>query len=51
MGGQSYHYWYNGYIFTAQEIARGVDVFRLVPNQYLTQERDRRLQPGAASTN
>jgi hypothetical protein len=36
MGGQWSTYWYNGYIYGA-EIARGVDVFKLVPNKYLTQ--------------
>ncbi|MBY0503256.1 MAG: hypothetical protein K2X03_05080 [Bryobacteraceae bacterium] len=36
MGGQWSTYWYNGYIYGA-EIARGVDVFRLVPNKFLTQ--------------
>jgi hypothetical protein len=36
MGGQWSTYWYNGYIYGA-EIARGVDVFKLVPNQFLTQ--------------
>jgi hypothetical protein len=30
-------YWYNGYIY-GSEIARGVDVFRLVPSKFLTQE-------------
>jgi len=35
-GGHWSTYWYNGYIYGA-EIARGVDVFKLVPNQYLTQ--------------
>jgi hypothetical protein len=29
-------YWYNGYIY-GSEIARGVDVFRLVPSKFLTQ--------------
>jgi hypothetical protein len=29
-------YWYNGYIY-GSEIARGVDVFKLVPSKYLTQ--------------
>jgi hypothetical protein len=29
-------YWYNGYIY-GSEIARGVDVFKLVPNKYITQ--------------
>jgi hypothetical protein len=36
LGGQWSTYWYNGYIY-GSEIARGVDVFKLVPNQYLTQ--------------
>lgn len=36
MGGHWSTYWYNGYIY-GSEIARGVDVFRLVPNQFLTQ--------------
>ncbi len=36
MGGQWSSYWYNGYIYGA-EIARGVDVFRLIPNKFLTQ--------------
>jgi hypothetical protein len=36
MGGQWSTYWYNGYIY-GSEIARGVDVFKLVPNKYLTQ--------------
>ena len=30
-------YWYNGYIY-GSEIARGVDVFRLIPSKFLTQE-------------
>ena len=29
-------YWYNGYIY-GSEIARGLDVFRLTPSEYLTQ--------------
>ena len=29
-------YWYNGYIY-GSEIARGVDVLRLVPNKFITQ--------------
>jgi hypothetical protein len=29
-------YWYNGHIY-GSEIARGIDVFRLLPSQYLTQ--------------
>jgi len=36
MGGQWSTYWYNGYIYGA-EIARGIDVFRLVPNKFITQ--------------
>jgi hypothetical protein len=36
MGGQWSVYWYNGYIY-GSEIARGVDVFRMVPNKYITQ--------------
>ena len=36
MGGIWSIYWYNGYIY-GSEIARGVDVFKLVPNKFLTQ--------------
>jgi hypothetical protein len=36
MGGQWSTYWYNGYIY-GSEIARGVDVFKLVPNKFITQ--------------
>jgi hypothetical protein len=36
MGGQWSTYWYNGYIY-GSEIARGIDVFKLVPTKYLTQ--------------
>jgi hypothetical protein len=36
MGGQWSTYWYNGYIY-GSEIARGVDVFDLVPTKFLTQ--------------
>jgi hypothetical protein len=36
LGGQWSSYWYNGYIY-GSEIARGVDVLKLVPNKYLTQ--------------
>jgi len=36
MGGFWSAYWYNGYIY-GSEIARGVDVFKLVPNKYITQ--------------
>ena len=34
-GGYWSTYWYNGFIY-GTEIARGVDVFRLVPSEYLT---------------
>jgi hypothetical protein len=36
MGGQWSSYWFNGYIY-GSEIARGVDVLKLVPNKYITQ--------------
>jgi hypothetical protein len=36
LGGFWSVYWYNGYIY-GSEIARGVDVFKLVPSKYLTQ--------------
>ena len=36
LGGEWSAYWYNGYIY-GSEIARGVDVFKLVPSKYLTQ--------------
>ncbi|HWE53771.1 MAG TPA: hypothetical protein VG273_28530 [Bryobacteraceae bacterium] len=36
MGGMWSTYWYNGYIYSS-EIARGVDVFKLIPNKFLTQ--------------
>jgi hypothetical protein len=35
MGGQWSTYWYNGYIY-GSEISRGVDVFKLVPNKFIT---------------
>src|SRR3984957_1544181 len=35
-GGEWSAYWYNGFIY-GSEIARGLDVFKLVPNKYLTQ--------------
>jgi hypothetical protein len=37
LGGFWSVYWYNGYIY-GSEIARGVDVFRLTPSKFLTQE-------------
>ena len=37
LGGFWSVYWYNGYIY-GSEIARGVDVFRLAPSKFLTQE-------------
>jgi hypothetical protein len=36
LGGMWSVYWYNGYLY-GSEIARGVDVFKLVPNKYITQ--------------
>ena len=42
-GGYWSSYWYNGYIYGA-EISRGIDVFRLLPSEYLSAERDRRGQ-------
>jgi hypothetical protein len=36
MGGQWSTYWYNGYIY-GSEISRGVDVLKMVPNQFITQ--------------
>ncbi len=51
MGGQWSTYWYNGYIY-GSEIARGVDVFKLVPSKYLTQnEIDAALQVQVAELN
>ncbi len=36
LGGEWSAYWYNGYIY-GSEIARGLDVFKLTPTKYLTQ--------------
>jgi hypothetical protein len=36
LGGYWSAYWYNGYIY-GSEIARGVDVFKLAPSKFLTQ--------------
>jgi hypothetical protein len=36
LGGDWSAYWYNGYIY-GSEISRGLDVFRLVPSKFLTQ--------------
>jgi hypothetical protein len=36
LGGYWSAYWYNGYIY-GSEIVRGVDVFKLVPNKFITQ--------------
>ena len=36
LGGDWSAYWYNGYIY-GSEIARGLDVFKLVPTKFLTQ--------------
>jgi hypothetical protein len=35
-GGYWSTYWYNGYIY-GSEISRGIDVFKLIPSQYLSQ--------------
>ena len=43
-------YWYNGHIYGA-EIARGIDVFQLMPSEHLTQERDRRRRCWSARRN
>src|SRR6266478_4557314 len=48
MGGQWSTYWYNGYIY-GSEIARGVDVFKLVPNKYITQNEIDAKRLGALS--
>jgi hypothetical protein len=36
LGGDWSAYWYNGYIY-GSEIARGLDIFKLVPSKFLTQ--------------
>ena len=36
LGGDWSAYWYNGYIY-GSEIARGLDVFKLTPSKFLTQ--------------
>ena len=36
IGGYWSAYWYNGNVYGA-EISRGIDIFRLIPSQYLTQ--------------
>jgi hypothetical protein len=36
LGGYWSAYWYNGFIY-GSEIARGLDVFKLVPSKFLTQ--------------
>jgi hypothetical protein len=36
LGGDWSAYWYNGYVY-ASEIARGLDIFRLTPSKFLTQ--------------
>ncbi len=36
MGGYWSVYWYNGYLY-GSEIARGVDVFKLIPSKFITQ--------------
>ena len=46
IGGYWSTYWYNGNIYGA-EIARGIDIFRLVPSAVPVAERDRRRHAGA----
>jgi hypothetical protein len=36
VGGEWSAYWYNGYIY-GSEIARGLDVFKMLPSKYITQ--------------
>jgi hypothetical protein len=51
IGGYWSAYWYNGNIYGA-EISRGIDIFRLVPSQYLTQnEIDAAVQVRVAEFN
>jgi hypothetical protein len=51
IGGYWSTYWYNGNLY-ASEIARGMDIFRLVPTQYLTQnEIDAAMQVRATEFN
>jgi len=51
IGGYWSGYWYNGNIYGA-EIARGMDIFRLIPTQYLTQnEIDAAVQVRATEFN
>ena len=51
IGGYWSAYWYNGSIYGA-EISRGVDIFRLVPTQYLSQnEIDAAIQVRATEFN
>ena len=51
IGGYWSAYWYNGNIYGA-EISRGVDIFRLVPTQYLSQnEIDAAIQVRATEFN
>jgi hypothetical protein len=47
LGGDWSAYWYNGYIY-GSEIARGLDVFQLTPDQISDAERNRRGQDGSA---
>jgi hypothetical protein len=50
-GGYWSTYWYNGFVYGA-EIARGLDVFRLLPSEHLTQnEIDAATQVRAATFN
>ena len=43
LGGPWSAYWYNGYIY-ASEIARGLDIFELTPDEVSDAERDRRRE-------
>ena len=45
LGGVWSAYWYNGYIYGA-EIARGLDIFKLTPSEFLTQNEIDAASPG-----
>ena len=46
MGGSWSAYWYNG-VIVSSEIARGLDIYELVPNAHHQRERAGRRQDGA----
>jgi hypothetical protein len=48
LGGAWSAYWYNGHIY-ASEIARGLDIFELVPDAAPDAERDRRREGGSGA--